>query len=217
MGPALADRLHRRAEAGRADAADRPARGRTGPGGRHPRRRHQRRARLRPDRRRRPRAATWTSTRSPSPASTEPARSSWRRPRKSNLKRVSLELGGKSPNVVFADADLDAAVEGRLLRPVLQPGPVLLRRQPAVRRGEDPRPVRREGARERAKDAEGRRPVRPGDDAGAAGVAGAVRPHHGLHRRRQEGGRQAALRRQARRRHGLLHRADRLRRRARTR
>jgi len=31
---------------------------------------------------------------------------------KSNLKRVSLELGGKSPNIVFADADIDAAVEG---------------------------------------------------------------------------------------------------------
>ncbi|MEY4179507.1 MAG: hypothetical protein RLY70_3081, partial [Planctomycetota bacterium] len=30
----------------------------------------------------------------------------------SNLKRVTLELGGKSPNIVFADADLDAAVEG---------------------------------------------------------------------------------------------------------
>ena len=30
----------------------------------------------------------------------------------SNLKRVSLELGGKSPNVVFADADLDAAIAG---------------------------------------------------------------------------------------------------------
>lgn len=30
----------------------------------------------------------------------------------SNLKRVSLELGGKSPNIVLADADLDAAVEG---------------------------------------------------------------------------------------------------------
>jgi len=29
-----------------------------------------------------------------------------------NLKRVTLELGGKSPNIVFADADLDAAVEG---------------------------------------------------------------------------------------------------------
>ena len=30
----------------------------------------------------------------------------------SNLKRVSLELGGKSPNIIFADTDLDAAVEG---------------------------------------------------------------------------------------------------------
>jgi aldehyde dehydrogenase (NAD+) len=30
----------------------------------------------------------------------------------SNLKRVTLELGGKSPDVVFADADLDAAVPG---------------------------------------------------------------------------------------------------------
>jgi len=28
------------------------------------------------------------------------------------LKRVTLELGGKSPNIVFADADFDAAVEG---------------------------------------------------------------------------------------------------------
>jgi 5-carboxymethyl-2-hydroxymuconate semialdehyde dehydrogenase len=31
------------------------------------------------------------------------------------LKRVSLELGGKSPNIVFADADVEAAVEGALL------------------------------------------------------------------------------------------------------
>jgi phenylacetaldehyde dehydrogenase len=29
-----------------------------------------------------------------------------------NLKRVSLELGGKSPNVVFKDADLDKAIPG---------------------------------------------------------------------------------------------------------
>jgi aldehyde dehydrogenase (NAD+) len=33
----------------------------------------------------------------------------------SNLKRVSLELGGKSPNIVFADADLDAATAGAFL------------------------------------------------------------------------------------------------------
>jgi aldehyde dehydrogenase (NAD+) len=31
---------------------------------------------------------------------------------RSNLKRVLLELGGKSPNIVLDDADMDAAVEG---------------------------------------------------------------------------------------------------------
>ncbi len=31
-----------------------------------------------------------------------------------NLKRVSLELGGKAPNIVFADADIDAAVRGAI-------------------------------------------------------------------------------------------------------
>ena len=30
------------------------------------------------------------------------------------LKRMTLELGGKSPNIVFADADLDAAVKGAI-------------------------------------------------------------------------------------------------------
>ncbi|XP_072271971.1 aldehyde dehydrogenase, mitochondrial [Pyxicephalus adspersus] len=30
---------------------------------------------------------------------------------KSNLKKVTLELGGKSPNIIFSDADLDWAVE----------------------------------------------------------------------------------------------------------
>jgi aldehyde dehydrogenase (NAD+) len=31
---------------------------------------------------------------------------------RTNLKRVTLELGGKSPNIIFADSDLDAAIEG---------------------------------------------------------------------------------------------------------
>ncbi|HEY9667085.1 MAG TPA: aldehyde dehydrogenase family protein [Coleofasciculaceae cyanobacterium] len=31
---------------------------------------------------------------------------------KSNLKRISLELGGKSPNIVFADADMESAIAG---------------------------------------------------------------------------------------------------------
>src|SRR6202022_2215511 len=28
-----------------------------------------------------------------------------------NLKKISLELGGKSPNIVFADADFDTAID----------------------------------------------------------------------------------------------------------
>ncbi|HWT94090.1 MAG TPA: aldehyde dehydrogenase family protein [Solirubrobacteraceae bacterium] len=31
---------------------------------------------------------------------------------RTNLKRVSLELGGKSPNIIFDDADVDAAIAG---------------------------------------------------------------------------------------------------------
>jgi aldehyde dehydrogenase (NAD+) len=31
---------------------------------------------------------------------------------RSNLKRITLELGGKSPNIIFEDTDLDEAVEG---------------------------------------------------------------------------------------------------------
>lgn len=30
---------------------------------------------------------------------------------KSNLKNVTLELGGKSPNIIFEDADIDQAVD----------------------------------------------------------------------------------------------------------
>ncbi len=32
----------------------------------------------------------------------------------SNLKRVSLELGGKSPLIIFGDCDLDRAVKNAL-------------------------------------------------------------------------------------------------------
>lgn len=44
--------------------------------------------------------------------STEVGRSILKASAESNLKRVSLELGGKSPNIVFADADLEKARVG---------------------------------------------------------------------------------------------------------
>lgn len=43
--------------------------------------------------------------------STDVARELLRASADSNLKRLSLELGGKSPQIVFPDADVDAAVE----------------------------------------------------------------------------------------------------------
>jgi betaine-aldehyde dehydrogenase len=42
----------------------------------------------------------------------------------SNLKKVSLELGGKSPNIYFADADLDAATDGALFGIFINQGEV---------------------------------------------------------------------------------------------
>ena len=41
-----------------------------------------------------------------------------------NLKQVTLELGGKSANIVFADADLDLAVQGSLLGIFMNQGQV---------------------------------------------------------------------------------------------
>ncbi len=38
------------------------------------------------------------------------------------MKRITFELGGKSPNIVFDDADLDAAVDGALLGIYLNQG-----------------------------------------------------------------------------------------------
>ena len=94
--------------------------------------------------RRRARPPTPVSTGSRSPARSRPA-SSWRRPPRANLTPVSLELGGKSPFVAFADADLDAVVAaGR--EPVRQRGPGLPGRDAAAGRALDarrvPRPVR---------------------------------------------------------------------------
>ncbi|MEX0785062.1 MAG: aldehyde dehydrogenase family protein [Dehalococcoidia bacterium] len=42
----------------------------------------------------------------------------------SNIKKLSLELGGKSPNIVFADANIDAAVAGAFFGIYLNTGQV---------------------------------------------------------------------------------------------
>lgn len=60
------------------------------------------------------------------------------------FKRVSLELGGKSPNIVFADADLDAAVNGAVSGIFAATGQTCIMRLPApgaaerARRGRGP-------------------------------------------------------------------------------
>src|SRR5439155_4898277 len=41
-----------------------------------------------------------------------------------SLKRVTLELGGKSPNVIFADAEFEAAIQGALFGVFLNQGEV---------------------------------------------------------------------------------------------
>ena len=148
VGAGPGDRLHDRPQAGRADAADRPARRRPGPGSRLPRRRDQRRARLRPDRRRRPQQ----------PHGRRQGRLHRRihdRPdhhgggRQEQPQARQPGAGRQEPQRRLRRRRPGRGRRGRVLRPVLQPGPVLLRRQPAVRRGEGPRPVRRKAASRR--------------------------------------------------------------------
>ena len=51
------------------------------------------------------------------------------------IKKVSLELGGNAPFIVFDDADLDAAVEGAMRLEVPQHRADLRLRQPAAGAG----------------------------------------------------------------------------------
>ncbi len=132
-----------------------------------------------------------------------------------NLKRVSLELGGKSPNIIFADADLDAGRHRRRIGDLLQPRPVLLRRLATVHRAEGVRQGHAEADRILA---EGEARPRHGSHHrdGPAGIERAVRARHRLPRAGQEGRRQGAGRRRPPGAvpQGLLRLADRVQRRA---
>ena len=113
-----------------------------------------------------------------------------------NLKRVSLELGGKSPDIVFADADLDAAVPGAAMAVFANSGPDLQRRHAAVRREQDLRRVRRPRRRVR-QEAAGRQRARSEHADRTPGVGTAARTRLRLSRDRPERGRQGARRRRA--------------------
>ncbi|MBI2982110.1 MAG: aldehyde dehydrogenase family protein [Deltaproteobacteria bacterium] len=56
--------------------------------------------------------------------STEVGRSILRAAADTNLKKVTLELGGKSPNIFFADSDFEAAVDGALFGVFINQGEV---------------------------------------------------------------------------------------------
>lgn len=55
---------------------------------------------------------------------TETGREILRGVAKSNMKKVSLELGGKSPNIFFSDCDLEAATDGALFGVFINQGEV---------------------------------------------------------------------------------------------
>ena len=63
------------------------------------------------------------------------------------MKKVSLELGGNAPFIVFDDADLDAAVEGAMASKYPQHRPDLRLRQPHLRAGRRLRRVRARSCR----------------------------------------------------------------------
>jgi aldehyde dehydrogenase (NAD+) len=90
-----------------------------------------------------------------------------------NGTKLSLELGGKSPNIVFADSDLDGAARGALAGIFYNKGEVLRRGLAAVRRGIGARRAARQGRR-RLEEVEAGRPARS-DDARRAGRLRALR------------------------------------------
>ena len=90
-----------------------------------------------------------------------------------NLKRVSLELGGKSPAIVFPDADIEGAIAGHGFRDILQPGPMLHGGLASVRAQIGLRSRRQRRGR-RSRQAQGRPRPRSDRQSGPAGFEGAA-------------------------------------------
>ena len=194
-GAGARDGQHLRAQAGVEHSADRAQAGRDPRRDRAARGRRERRSPAAARRSARSSPPIPTSTRSPSPArpssgggscSSPPARS----------RRRTLELGGKSPNIVFEDADMDQAVDGALWATFFHQGQVCESGTRLLAARVDPRRVRRAPGRAREAD-QGRRPARLRVRPRAAGLRGAARDGRELRADRQGGGREARARRQA--------------------
>ena len=68
------------------------------------------------------------------------------------LKRITLELGGKSPNIVLADADIDAAIRGATIGIFYGKGEVCAAGIPVAGRPRDQVRIHRQAGRARAED-----------------------------------------------------------------
>ena len=64
-----------------------------------------------------------------------------------DIKKVSLELGGNAPFIVFDDADLDAAVEGAMISKYRNTGQTCVCANRLLRAGRRLRRVRRKSSR----------------------------------------------------------------------
>ena len=111
-----------------------------------------------------------------------------------HVKSVHLELGGKTPNLVFADADIDQAIAGSLFTAFYNTGQICTSGSRLL--------VERRNADEVIESVRGAARGDPVGDPGDAGVAagpahlrGAVRARHRLHRGRAARRRAAGARR----------------------
>ena len=102
-------------------------------------------------------------------------------------KKLSLELGGKSPFIVFEDADLDSAVEGVVDAIWFNQGQVCCAGSRLLAAEGDRRRDLREAARPHG-DAQGRRSARQVDRRRRDRRAGAARAHRAADARRRRGG-----------------------------
>ena len=129
----------------------------------------------------------------------------------STIKKCTLELGGKSPNIVFEDANLDAAVDGALWATFFHQGQVCESGTRLLRAGVDPRRVRRDARRARASRSRSATRSTTTRTWARSSRPRSSRPRRELRPDRPGGGREARARRQAagrRPRGRLLLRAD---------